>query len=138
MVSQPTQILYPNLSEVGVWFNMMMADWSAPIMVVEGELDCMRLINLGFMNVVASCTSSVTDAQIDSLTAETVILGFDSDKAGEHACARVRDRLRGRVAMYRAEWLLAMKSEGVPCKDPGDLPNKEALNKVMSNLEEVK
>jgi hypothetical protein len=128
---------FPKLSQVGVWFGMEVINWSNMVMLVEGEIDVLRLASLGFRNAIASCTSSVTDAQISTLTADTLILGFDADKAGNLASHRVIERVQGKAALYYADWTLALKEDGTPCKDPGDLPNRDAFLAVMENLEEI-
>ena len=119
----------------GVWFGMFLVDWSERIMLVEGELDAMRLMALGFMNVIASATSQVTDLQLDALTGSSYVLGYDNDKAGDHATRRVVDRLGARAGCWRADWNLACLENGKPCKDAGDLPSKEELRKVLGSLQ---
>lgn len=131
---------FPKLRDVGAWFGMELIDWSKPVMLVEGEIDAMRLMALGFLNTIASCTSSVSDAQIDALTPHTLlILGFDADKGGNFAMNRVYDRLKSKqVPMAVADWSVVRKpcSES-DCKDPGDLPDKDALSVVLENLDEL-
>lgn len=127
---------FPSLKrDRGVWFGMFLADWSQRIMLVEGELDAMRLMALGYMNVIASATSQVTDKQLDALAGDVYILGYDNDKAGDHATRRVVDRLGARCACFRADWGKAHKKNGKPCKDAGDLPNTEELEKVLRSLD---
>jgi 5S rRNA maturation endonuclease (ribonuclease M5) len=131
---------FPKLKDVGVWFGMMLVDWSSPVIVVEGEIDVMKLSSLGFFNAIGSATSSVSDSQIDALTVTSLILGFDADKAGNFARNRIIDRMRrniGHVPMYDADWSLATKEDGSPCKDPGDIPNREQLLLVLNNLESI-
>jgi 5S rRNA maturation endonuclease (ribonuclease M5) len=128
---------FPRLRDVGVWFGMHMIDWTNPVMLVEGEIDAMRLMSLGFLNVIASAGSSVTEAQIDALAASTLILGYDADKGGQFAHNRITDRLKGRVSLFLADWSLAMKDSASACKDAGDLPDREALSLVLSDLETV-
>jgi len=123
---------FPKLRDVGAWFGMHLAVWTEPVMLVEGELDAMRLMSLGYMNAISSATTSVTDAQLDTLVAPTLILGFDADKAGTNACKRVASYIGGKAVMYRADWSI------VDCKDPGDLQGKEELRTVLSNLVRIK
>jgi 5S rRNA maturation endonuclease (ribonuclease M5) len=128
---------FPKLKEVGAWFGMLLIDWTAPVILVEGEIDVMRLAALGFMNAIGSATSSVTDAQIDALTAHTIILGYDADKAGNFARSRVIDRMKSKATLFDANWENATRSDGRPCKDAGDLPDRDQLAEVMDNLEPV-
>ena len=129
---------FPSLkSDIGAWFGMHLIDWSKPVMGVEGEGDQLRLLALGYFNVVASATSSVTDRQIDALVADTLISGYDADVAGDHACRRIKDRVEGRAILLKANWALAEKEPGVACKDAGDLPSREQLQIVLNALERV-
>jgi hypothetical protein len=129
--------IFPKLKDVGVWFGMGLVNWTRPVMLVEGEIDAMRVMALGFFNVLASCTSSVTEAQMDALAAHTLVLGFDADKGGDFARSRVVDRLSGRCNMLVADWSVAKKDDASDCKDAGDLPDKDALSLVLENLESV-
>jgi len=122
---------FPKLKEVGVWFGMQLVDWSSPVMLVEGEIDAMRLMALGFLNVIASCTSSVTDAQLDALTGDTFILGQDADKGGDFARSRCIDRLKDRATLFSVSWVAS------DCKDPGELQNKDQLTEVLDQMEAV-
>ena len=126
-------IVMPRLRDVGAWFGMFLIDWSRPVMLVEGEIDAMRLMALGYTNVIASATSSVTDAQIDALAAETLVLGYDADAAGKHAHARIRDRVGQKAQVLEVDWSLA-KKDGSPCKDAGDLPDETALREVLRGM----
>ena len=129
---------FPSLKkDIGAWFGMHLIDWSKPVICVEGALDAMRLAALNYFNVVASTTSSVTDRQIYSLVADTVILGYDSDVAGDHACKRIIDTLDGRANLLRADWNLVEKKPGTPCKDAGDLLSEEQLQIVLGSLKHI-
>jgi len=130
---------FPRLRDVGVWFGMETINRRKPVLLVEGEIDVMRLAALGFLNSLGSATSSVTDAQIDAVLSPTIILGYDDDKAGNFARGRVIDRVRrtSNARLFDADWGLATRSDGKPCKDAGDLPDREQLLIVLSNLEPV-
>jgi 5S rRNA maturation endonuclease (ribonuclease M5) len=128
---------FPKLKDVGVWFGMMLIDWSSPVILVEGEIDVMRLAALGFFNAIGSATSSVSDAQIRSLTADTLLLGYDADKAGNFARDRIIDALSGKVNMYDLDWNIAKKEDGTPCKDPGDLPDRDQLLIVLQGVQRI-
>lgn len=119
--------------KIGIWFGMFLIDWSMPVMLVEGELDAMRLMSLGFFNSIASASSSVTDAQIDALHTNTYFLGYDDDKAGRHAHARIIDRIGDQATMFELKWGIVNREDGEPCKDAGDLMNSDDLNTVMTN-----
>lgn len=130
--------VFPRLRDVGAWFGMELIDWTRPVMLVEGEIDAMRLVALGFFNALASCTSSVTDAQMDALSsATTLFLGFDADKGGDFARSRVVDRMRGRCNMLVVDWSVAKKEDASACKDAGDLQDKDSLAQVLEDLAPV-
>ncbi|RDB35429.1 MAG: toprim domain-containing protein [Spirobacillus cienkowskii] len=60
------------------------------VIVVEGYMDCITLVNHGITNTVAVMGTSLTHAHIDCLAKITkrIILCFDSDKAGQNAAKR--------------------------------------------------
>lgn len=135
---------FPRLREVGAWFGLWAVDWRKPVIALEAEMDVLRLATLGVFNVVASATSSVTEAQIDNLgAARRLILGYDADKAGEHAEKRFVDRLGGKTSLYRLDWELAerhpkfVKDDASACKDAGDLKDFDELQKVLTSIREV-
>jgi 5S rRNA maturation endonuclease (ribonuclease M5) len=125
------ETVFPKLRNVGAWFGMWLVDWRKPVMLVEGATDLLRLVTLGHTNIVASMTSSVTDAQIDALCASTLILAFDADKAGEHAHRRIKDRVGTKANVFEADWSASA------CNDGGDLKNIEELRKVLRTLKPV-
>lgn len=126
---------FPSMRNVGAWFGMHLVNWNEPVMLVEGEIDCMRLKSLGYSNAIASGGIGITREQFRALdSALQVILGYDNDKAGRQVTKRILREgfLDRRVAKYEADWGI------VSCKDPGELPDKEALNEVISNIERVR
>jgi len=122
---------FPSLKDVGVWFNMHNIEWTEPVILVEGELDAMRLIALGRPNVVAATTSNLTDKQIDALAGETLWLGFDADKAGEFAHARISDRIGNTAEMWQLRWDVARKKTERGVRMPGDLHDRDSLDDVL-------
>jgi hypothetical protein len=122
---------YPKLNDIGVWFGMHLVNWARPVMLVEGEIKVMRLAALGEFNAVASCTSSISDAQIDALHAITLYLGFDADKAGALAHHRIVERLKDRAVMFELDWSVVGR------KDPDELKNKRELEIVMKEARAI-
>ena len=63
--------------------------------LVEGYMDCIALASAGIENVVASCGTSLTFAQVQLLGRYTrrVVVNFDSDAAGIRAAERSLDLL---------------------------------------------
>ena len=124
---------FPKLKHVGAWFGMEYVDWSKPVILVEGELDALRLMTLGWYNVIASATSSVTDAQIKALVADSLLLGYDADKGGRYAHRRILDTLNGASNVHLLDWSQVNKADGHPCKDAGDLVDAESMWTVLRN-----
>lgn len=120
---------FPKLRDAGVWFGMHLIDWSRPVILVEGEIDCMRMASLGAFNTIASCTASVTKVQIDAVHSDRIILGYDRDAAGEKAQGRVRKLIGARAMVQSINWSIVGR------KDGGDLKDKTMLYRVLSRLE---
>jgi hypothetical protein len=116
--------------DVGVWFGMSRVDWTQPVTLVEGTIDALRLTTLGISNVIASETTSVTDAQIDALCANVLVLGYDADKAGLRAHKRIIERIGGKAAVLEINWSQPPNFY----KDPGDLPDREALDDILKSV----
>jgi 5S rRNA maturation endonuclease (ribonuclease M5) len=130
---------FPAIKDVGVWFMLHGVVWNRQLLLVEGELDVLKLIALGFENVIASATSSVSTAQLRMLgPVRSILLGYDADKAGKHAHKRIIDYMRDKnVVVWELDWSLAKDKEGKPCSDPGDLPDREQLDIVLANARRV-
>jgi DNA primase len=64
------------------------------IIVVEGYMDVISLVQAGFANVVAPLGTALTEEQIELLwkVAEEPVLCFDGDAAGQRAAARAAER----------------------------------------------
>lgn len=139
------RLVFPKLREVGVWFGMHLIDWTRPVMAIEAELDVCRLHTLGYFNVVASATSSVTDSQIDSLCmARTIILGYDADRAGQNTHKKIIERVNGRSTIFEVDWSVGKRHPKFKknlgdkwCKDAGDLLNVEELRRVLDKKSNV-
>ncbi|MGH9519316.1 MAG: DNA primase, partial [Terriglobales bacterium] len=60
------------------------------VILVEGYFDCLRVFGSGFENVVASCGTALTSAQVSSLErlAQKAVVNFDPDAAGAAAAER--------------------------------------------------
>mgnify|MGYP001037428157 CR=1 FL=1 len=100
----------PLFSKGRVLYGLHLARESArqagTIIVVEGYMDCISLVQHGIGNVVASLGTAFTEAQAQGLAriAERVVIAFDADAAGEAAARRTLDILRAaglRVAVMQ-------------------------------------
>jgi len=123
-------VVFPKIKEVGCWFGMEFVDWRKPVVLVEGEIDALRLKALRCSyNTIASASSSITESQILALTSRTTITGFDADLAGWNATKIVWERIGDKSLLRQADWGKAGR------KDPGALKSKEEMDLVLSNLE---
>lgn len=63
------------------------------VVLVEGYMDCLALVQAGFTNVVANCGTALTRTQVGLLRrlAPKVICLYDSDKAGQAAMDKAMD-----------------------------------------------
>jgi hypothetical protein len=131
------QLKFHSLRESGALFGLHLVDWSKPVMLVEGGEDALRLMTLGYWNVVASLTTGFTEEQINNLlAAPALIVGYDDDKAGNESFSRILRGFRGRIPIFRVHWRNAGKGlKDEICKDGGDLASKEQLAPVLSNME---
>jgi len=109
-----------------VLFNLQRAKKHAEcgLTVVEGFLDCFRVFQAGYPNVVALMGSSLSDAQAQLLLAHTdrVALMFDGDDAGTKCLREFYARLRRR--MYLREIHL----------EPGEQPDALSENRIRELL----
>lgn len=67
------------------------------VVIVEGYMDVIQAHQAGFTNVVAQMGTALTDAQTELLqTAETIVLAFDGDAAGQQAIrANLEQAIKG-------------------------------------------
>jgi len=128
-------VTFPSLHNVGVWFGSHLVDWSRPVMLVEGEIDAMKIMSFGFFNVVASATSSVSERQLDAICTDVIILGYDSDASGRKTHKRISNYFGGKATLFEAKWdMIENKKKGGMCKDAGDLSSGEDFAKVLNAL----
>lgn len=98
------------------------------VVVVEGYMDCISLVNAGVTNTVAVMGTSITHAHMEALSKVTkrIILCFDSDKAGQNAARRT--------------FFIAYPFQGIDLeyleipdgKDPDDFIKKYGVNDFRS------
>jgi DNA primase len=119
---------FPRIKDTGCWFGLHLIDWSRPVMLVEGELDALRLKTLGFTNVVASTGWHIQESQAVQVVSPQIIVGLDADKAGIKGAFRSEKLFRSKTNLVFADWSM------VGCKDAGELRGKKSLRKVLLNL----
>lgn len=125
---------FPKLRNNGIWFGLHLIDWDRPVMTVEGEFDAMSTVGFGFMNVIASCTSSVTAAQLGAVNSDIIFSGYDADKAGDKACARVRRYKEKTSQVLKIDWTSAgILANGEYPEDPGDIETEKQFRRALRN-----
>lgn len=95
--------------------------------VVEGEIDCIASWQAGVKNVVAIKGSALTERQVELLRriCDTVVLGLDSDGAGDAAARRgveIAQKQGMIIKMINSE---AEEVNPQEFKDPGDWATKD-------------
>ena len=99
------------------------------LILVEGYMDVISLHQSGFANAVAGLGTALTDGNVTTLRryADSVILSYDSDGAGQDATLRAIEKLR------RAH--LAVKVVNLrPYKDPDELIKAEGQGSYQERL----
>lgn len=120
---------FPNLKKSEVVYLPNRRIEHAPLIVVEGEFDALRLYDQGFTNVAALGQARLSDAQRDLLlnSAATAFVAFgDRDRAGERLNAELNEKLSHypfRAITY---------PQGCEHKDPGEMP-AALLRKLISS-----
>ena len=106
-------------------FNEHRVDRTAPIVVVEGIFDALRLASCGFPNALALFGSSISDAQAKKLTSfsQPIYLMLDGDAAGRSGTMKAIGILRDTAERVQECFV----PEG---KDPGDL-SEEELEEIL-------
>ncbi|MEZ4180372.1 MAG: DNA primase [Candidatus Doudnabacteria bacterium] len=90
-INSPETLIYNKSKELfGLYFAKDAIRQSKQVVVVEGQLDCIQAEQAGFANTVATSGTALTEQQFRILKrfAETIILAFDSDSAGQKAAYR--------------------------------------------------
>lgn len=108
----------------------------AEIVVVEGYMDVIAMVEAGFPAAVAPLGTALTENQIEELwklggTAGDPILCFDGDSAGQRAAARAVDRVLPLLAAHRS-LRFAFLPNG---QDPDDLIKASGPKAMQSVLE---
>jgi twinkle protein len=97
-------------TNVNTLFNMDKVDITKPLLIIEGEMDCLSVIEAGFKNVVSipSGVNGVNEWITSNWTFieqfEEVIIWFDNDEAGIKGAREVFNRLpNASVKIVRCE-----------------------------------
>lgn len=121
-----SEVDFPPIKDIGPSFGLGEVNSALPILVVEGEIDLLKLMSLGIYNVVALGSATPAKKQINVLPSSNIIIGLDSDEAGKSGALHIARQMTGKL-VYLVDWGL------VGAKDPGEVSTKEdilyALNK---------
>jgi DNA primase len=73
-----------------------------PIILVEGEWDALRLVELGFTNIFALGGCELTNDRIENLKSKTneLFLALDMDKAGRIAVENIKNKMPADIELY--------------------------------------
>ena len=117
-------------SKKGLWYGLDSIDASKPIILVEGEFDRLRLMSLGYFNVLASCGPLGKEHMIylKELCPTCLYLGFDSDKRGRQYSNKIISYFKNYTPLYYLDWSIA----GI--KDAGDIKNQQQLEKIFKKV----
>ena len=121
----------------------MAASKGEPILVVEGYMDVIALVEAGFMGAVAPLGTALTESQIELLwkllpppgsepPARAPILCFDGDTAGLRAAGRAVERLMPLLGPDRSAQIAFLPEH----EDPDSLLRKsgpQAMRQTLSN-----
>jgi hypothetical protein len=135
-IKDPEPSLNPNSKKVGMMFGYHLINWERAVILVEGEYDAMRLWSLGEPNVLAVGTADFPAKKLGMLLGATLWLGMDADEAGKKSTSRNIVKFREyspSLSLFTLNWALSNKSNGSPCKDAGDLPDRAALEQVLGS-----
>jgi twinkle protein len=83
-------------------YNMQKVDLGQPVVICEGEIDCLSLIQSSIKNAVSVPTGAASEEWIDSCwewlsEIQEVVLWFDNDKAGREGVRKIATRLPCKV-----------------------------------------
>lgn len=128
---------FQRIKQTGTWFGLHLMDWSHAVTLVEGELDCLKLITFGYFNSIASATSGVATEQLDNLRGNVYYLGYDIDKSGKRARERIIDYIGKEAQLFDLDWSLVNRTDGKPCKDSGDVPDKKSMQYIFKHAKYI-
>jgi len=115
----PVDYKAPNL-----WFGNHLYKPDAPVMLVEGPIDAMRLSTLGVANVLAAC-GEPSRMQLAGVSSLVVHVAFDADASGREFAKKALRLLSAPVRRI-IEWDVG----GI--KDAGDLQDKAQLAAIFN------
>lgn len=116
---------FNSCGDTGLFYGEEFINPLRPVIVVESELDVLRLVTLGVNNVIACC-GGIKEAQLPRLASIPVVyLAFDADKGGYKSRDRCASFLKEKTVVYVLDWSVVNRNDG------GELENKEELVRVI-------
>lgn len=118
-------------------FNINIAKNSKQILLVEGYLDAISVVQAGFANVVATLGVALTtnQAKLISIYANEVILAYDSDEAGQAATLKAIDILGNAGLEVKVLDLSNLKDPDEYIKKRGVIRFKDAISSSVDALD---
>lgn len=116
---EPRYLYNSGFKRADVLFNIQNAKVFDECIVVEGSLDCAKVIQAGYKNCVATLGAQVSDNQIKMLRRyfDKIIIFSDKDEAG--------DAMRAAIIRSCEDKALYTMSISDLCKDPGEMSEQE-------------
>lgn len=105
------------------------------VILVEGVLDVLKLVECGVINVLGLFGNTITDRQriiLDQNPIYDIILLLDNDEVGHKSMANLRGELQGLYRVHNVNW------EGVAYKDVGEMSVDIIKDKILSQFNKVK
>ncbi len=114
------------------WYGEQFAD-DVSALLVESQTDVLRLKSLGIPGTILASCGGVSHAQLETLTAPTLYLGYDADKAG---WANQKKTIRKMHSSALNIWVLDWGVAGIG--DAGELVTASQYDKVFNAKINVK
>ena len=105
-----------------------------PLILVEGEIDALKVLQAGYLNVAALGHGLLTKGQILAIRnspAEEVICFLDNDDAGERIRESVVEKLTGIKLLSHARYPKRFRSK---FKDPGEMDKYDIRHAVLNRV----
>ena len=99
------------------------------VLLVEGYMDCLALVQKGRPNTVALMGVGMTSAMVKKMAhmASDIVLGFDSDTAGFQAAKKINE-------LFLREGLLPRYLDYHPHKDPDEFLHHQSRIELMEKI----
>lgn len=110
---------------------------SRQLVVVEGQMDVIALHSAGFDNAIASLGTALTEEHVNMVAryADTVVLAYDADEAGQKATRRAIELFRDTAVSVRVVRIVGAKDADEFVQTFGVDKFRELLNGAISSTE---